>query len=375
MITIPNSRGGTRQPAVAARADRSAPVSFVSDFRYIDLPFEVVAPAMLDASATWLHELAAGRTTASQEPAAPARPWLRPPSAIVRLRGGSELARLPVQVSLGQAREHADEIIVPVTWEPVQLQRLLPALDGDILLSRVDEANCRLGLTGRYRAPLARIGHGLDRLALHSVAESSVRRFLEEADAALRAVVGGNPGEQATSTTGGEQDVTTLDGRRLRVRPIRADDADGLVAFHETLSEESVYLRFFTPHPRLTAAEVDRFTHVDGSDRVALVVLDGDRIVAVGRYDRFGRTSEAEVAFVVTDAYQHQGIATALLRALAGIAVGYGVETFVAETLADNRRMRSVFSDAGYPVHQEFRDGLVRVSFRIDDARRAEVRA
>ena len=70
------------------------------------------------------------------------------------------------------------------------------------------------------------------------------------------------------------------------LRPIRSDDAAGLVAFHARLSPRSVYRRFFFVHPVLSATEVERFTCVDRVDRVALVAEDGDRLVAVGRYDR-----------------------------------------------------------------------------------------
>jgi RimJ/RimL family protein N-acetyltransferase len=157
----------------------------------------------------------------------------------------------------------------------------------------------------------------------------------------------------------------TTDGLELTMRPISPDDGEALVAFHTTLSDESVHHRFFSCHPRLTPAEVYRFTHVDGNDRVALVVLDEERIVAVGRYDRRAGTGEAEVAFVVTDSYQHQGLATLLLRTLADIARANGIDTFVAETLADNYRMRRVFTDAGYEVRAAFDGGVVAVSFPI----------
>lgn len=160
--------------------------------------------------------------------------------------------------------------------------------------------------------------------------------------------------------------MTTIDGRQLVMRPIDASDEDRLVAFHATLSDDSVYYRYFAPHPRLSDREIHRFTHVDGDRRVALVVLDGDRIVAVARYDRLGESREAEVAFLVTDAYQRQGLATCLLLELAEIARAHGVDTFVAETLPDNRRMRGVFSGAGFPVRSEFRDGLVHVAFLLD---------
>jgi RimJ/RimL family protein N-acetyltransferase len=159
--------------------------------------------------------------------------------------------------------------------------------------------------------------------------------------------------------------VPTLEAAGLEMRPIAASDEDRLVAFHATLSDDSVYYRFFAPHPHLSPAEVHRFTHVDGTDRVGLVVLDGDRIVAVARYDRIGEGAEAEVAFVVTDAYQHHGLASALLARLAELGRAHGVQRFVAQTLPDNRRMRRVFASSGYPMTSEFRDGVVRVSLDI----------
>lgn len=126
-----------------------------------------------------------------------------------------------------------------------------------------------------------------------------------------------------------------------------------------------MYRRFFTVHPALSEAEVERFTHVDYVDRLALVVEDGTGLVAVGRYDRLPGTDEAEVAFVVTDRLQHQGIATFLLERLAGAAWRNGIATFTAQTLASNGDMLSVFEDSGFPVTAEFDDGLVNVRFPI----------
>lgn len=160
-------------------------------------------------------------------------------------------------------------------------------------------------------------------------------------------------------------EIALADGRALRVRPIRGDDGERLAAFHDSLSPESIYFRFFAAHPHLSPAEVDRFTHVDGDRRVGLVVVDDERIVAVGRYDRLGETPSAEVAFVVADSYQHQGIATILLARLARLARHHGIDTFIANTLFVNDRMRRVFVDAGYDVHAEVVEGVVRVDFRI----------
>lgn len=144
------------------------------------------------------------------------------------------------------------------------------------------------------------------------------------------------------------------------VRPIEPDDAAALVCFHEALDVQSQYFRFFTAHPHLTEAEVHRFTCVDHRDREALVVLDGDRLVAVGRYERDLRVpAEAEVAFIVAPDHRGRGWATELLHRLAELARRCGIDTFTAETLGVNHTMREVFAHAGYPWTSSFEDGIV----------------
>jgi len=141
-----------------------------------------------------------------------------------------------------------------------------------------------------------------------------------------------------------------------------------MTAFHDSLSPRSVYRRFFSAHPRLSVGEVERFTHVDYVDRMAFVVTDEDRIVAVGRYERLPETDEAEVAFVVTDAYQHRGIGSRLLVHLAEAARGNGIAQFHAQTLSENRDMLGVFLSSGYPVTTTSEAGTVTVRFPIDPA-------
>ncbi|HEX3566985.1 MAG TPA: hypothetical protein VHU17_16570, partial [Acidimicrobiales bacterium] len=99
--------------------------------------------------------------------------------------------------------------------------------------------------------------------------------------------------------------VTTKDGGVVHVRPIRPGDGPGLAQFHQHLSLRSAYRRFFFVHPVLSAPEIERFTRVDYVDRLALVVDEDQRLLAVGRYDRSPGTEEAEVAFVVADLYQN----------------------------------------------------------------------
>jgi len=144
-------------------------------------------------------------------------------------------------------------------------------------------------------------------------------------------------------------DVVLSDGTTAHVRAIRPDDADALRAFHSRLSPESIVLRFFGPHPRLSDAEVERFTHVDGADRLALVAERDAQLLAVARYDRSPSSDEAEVAFVVGDAFQGHGLGTLLLQHLADAARSHGIHHLVADTLSENFRMLNVFRDAGFP--------------------------
>ena len=65
-------------------------------------------------------------------------------------------------------------------WEPTTFERLLPVLDADIELLSLGSGHSRLSMSGRYQVPLAQLGATLDRLAMHRVAESAVRRFLAE---------------------------------------------------------------------------------------------------------------------------------------------------------------------------------------------------
>ncbi|WP_425301666.1 GNAT family N-acetyltransferase [Nocardia wallacei] len=164
-------------------------------------------------------------------------------------------------------------------------------------------------------------------------------------------------------------DVLASDGGVVRLRPITPDDAEALQQFHAQLSDRTRYLRYFGPYPRMTPKDLYRTTHVDYRDRVGLVIELGEAIIAVGRYellsDREGPRA-AEVAFVVADGHQGRGLGSILLEHLAGAAAENAIETFVAEVLAENNAMVTVFRDAGYQV-QRSRDGSVlHLEFAID---------
>ncbi|MFE3074067.1 GNAT family N-acetyltransferase [Streptomyces sp. NPDC059247] len=176
-----------------------------------------------------------------------------------------------------------------------------------------------------------------------------------------------------------EADVVLRDGGTARVRPITADDADRLVSFYEQVSDESKYYRFFAPYPRLSAKDVHRFTHHDFVDRVGLAATVGGEFIATVRYDRIddrglpasGAADEAEVAFLVQDAHQGRGVASALLEHIAAVARERGIRRFAAEVLPANNKMIKVFTDAGYTQKRSFEDGSVRLHLDLEPTDRS----
>ena len=169
-----------------------------------------------------------------------------------------------------------------------------------------------------------------------------------------------------------EADVVVADGGTVHLRPIRPSDGDALVAFHGALSARTRYLRYFSAYPRIPERDLVRFTHVDHDSRVAFVALLGDKIIAVGRYERAPDTDEAEVAFVVADAHQGRGIGSVLLEHLAAAGRERGVKRFNAVVLAENSAMVRVFRDAGYETKRHLEHGEVTLEFSIDETAMTE---
>ncbi|MFJ9446569.1 GNAT family N-acetyltransferase [Kitasatospora sp. NPDC101235] len=175
-----------------------------------------------------------------------------------------------------------------------------------------------------------------------------------------------------------EADILLRDGGTARIRPITPADAGRLVEFYEQVSDQSKYFRFFAPYPRLSDKDVRRFTHHDFVNRVGLAVVVRDHFIATVRYDRIdaeGRPSEtgtdAEVAFLVQDAHQGRGVASALLEHIAAVAQERGIRRFQAEVLPENRKMVKVFTDAGYTQHRSFADGVVHLEFDLEQTDRS----
>ncbi|MFQ5398314.1 MAG: GNAT family N-acetyltransferase [Anaerolineae bacterium] len=158
------------------------------------------------------------------------------------------------------------------------------------------------------------------------------------------------------------QPFTARDGTEFLVRPIRPEDEPKIVAFHETLSEQSVYLRYFRSfhlsqrvrHERLT-----RICFVDYDRDMALVAewvnpeTGKEEIAAVGRLTRLHSNNDGEFALLVSDAFQRKGLGKELLRRLLQIGRDEGLDRVVAHILAQNQGMRRICQQLGFQFQRE----------------------
>lgn len=155
---------------------------------------------------------------------------------------------------------------------------------------------------------------------------------------------------------------TCPNGTEITFRPIRPEDEPLLVKFHETLSERTVYTRYFgilklsqrTSHARLT-----RSCFVDYDRDLALVAAVNDpetgeeRIVAVGRLFGLRRQRGAVLSMLVADAWQGMGIGTETVRRLLDVARAEGVRKVRAVMLTENDRITRIFRKFGFRIFTE----------------------
>jgi acetyltransferase len=165
------------------------------------------------------------------------------------------------------------------------------------------------------------------------------------------------------------------DGTPVTIRPIRPEDEPLMVRFHETLSEQSVYMRYFhmmnltqrTAHERLT-----RICFIDYDREMALVAEytdpeTGEReIMGVARLSRRGVVpDEAEFSVLVSDRFQRRGIGTLLLSRLLEIARAEDLSRITAEILFDNRPMQRILKKLGFHLRRDTEEMVVKADLDL----------
>lgn len=151
--------------------------------------------------------------------------------------------------------------------------------------------------------------------------------------------------------------VQLRDGTQLTIRPIRPEDEPAVVRFHGTLSDESVYRRFFSQmklESRVRHERLTRVCFIDYDREMALVAekpktgTQPAEIIGIGRLVKSPLESEAEVAAIVTDLFQHKGVGRELVSRLVRFGREEKLERLVASVLTDNPAMRKLLEGQGF---------------------------
>ena len=161
----------------------------------------------------------------------------------------------------------------------------------------------------------------------------------------------------------------TKSGLEIFLRPVKISDEPLLKDFFYSLSDQSLYRRFFTMRFDMGHERLQKFVVIDytKSMEIVAVIHDGEKeeIVGLGQYFIDEKTHTADVAFAVRDDYQNRGIGYELVTYLAHIARKQGLLGFTAEVLIDNKPMLRLFEKLGGKRAFRTSDGVIemKISF------------
>ena len=154
-------------------------------------------------------------------------------------------------------------------------------------------------------------------------------------------------------------------GTQVSFRSIRPTDEPHIRDLVYDLSQETIHYRYMSTQKRFTHRQIQDFVYIDHRKDVAIVGVvpeaHGEQIIAVGRYYLNEKNNKAEVAFVIRDGWQRNGIGSFMFRHLLVIARRNGISGFTAEILRDNRPMQAIFNHSGFKVMSRMEEGVYSV--------------
>jgi RimJ/RimL family protein N-acetyltransferase len=153
----------------------------------------------------------------------------------------------------------------------------------------------------------------------------------------------------------------------VQIRALQDTDRDALLALNDHVSDRSLYRRFFIVSRHAAGAYVDQLLRPSSADHKALVGLVDGELVGVASYERATPTS-AEIAVLIEDRYQHMGIGTRLIEALADSARCNGIHQLVADVLTGNSPMIAMVRQLGLPTSIRAEGDTVVMSLDLEPA-------
>ncbi len=172
------------------------------------------------------------------------------------------------------------------------------------------------------------------------------------------------PGEKGMYPEELETYRTTKKGLEIFLRPVKITDEPMLKDFFYDLSEDSMYMRFFSARKDMPHKRLQDFVIVDWSLKMEILAVikekerEKETIIALGQYELNPDKYMAEVAIVVKDEYHGMGVGKELLSYLTYIARRHGLLGFTADTLVENKAMVSLFEKTGFYTEKRREEGV-----------------
>jgi len=213
-------------------------------------------------------------------------------------------------------------------------------------------------------------------MTLAAIAHPKFRPWLIEEAKKLRliyrdqAFIAGEKGEYPEDL---ETYKTTKTGLTIILRPVKISDEPLLKDFLYSLSDQSIYRRFFSTRTDMPHEYLQKFVVIDYTQKMVILVVikkgEKEEIVGMGQYAIVGNTHTADVALVVRDDYQNRGIGTELVSYLTYLAKKQGLLGFTADILVDNKPMLHVlrlFEQMGFEIEKKMEAGVfeLKIAFR-----------
>ena len=170
------------------------------------------------------------------------------------------------------------------------------------------------------------------------------------------------PGEKGMYPEELEIFRTTSKGLNIFLRPVKITDESMLKDFFYDLSEESMYSRFFSARKDMPHKRLQDFVAVDYSKKMEILAVivekEKETIIGLGQYELNPDMHSAEVALVVRDKFQGQGVGMELLSYLTYLAKRQGLLGFTGEVLVENKSMVRLFEKMGFDTEKRREEGV-----------------
>lgn len=158
------------------------------------------------------------------------------------------------------------------------------------------------------------------------------------------------------------------DGRAVEIQALHPEDRDDMLTAVGRTGMQSLQRRFFVAKRGFSEREIAFFMNIDFVNHVALVAVaeeDGRKVIIGGGRYIVTEPGKAEIAFVVIDDYQGQGLGSLLMRHLAALARKGGLKELIADVLPENTAMRKVFGKFGFQTQQGGDPAIVHLVLKL----------